>query len=52
MSPVANAVNALAYGGVKNVSLKNMLRLGVFTDFVAVILTTLLATYILPLIYG
>ena len=51
MSPVANAVNALAYGGVKYVSLKKMVRLGVFMDLVAVILVSLLATYILPLIY-
>lgn len=52
MSPVANAVNALAYGGVKNVSLNKMIRLGIFTDLIAVILITILATFILPLVYG
>ncbi len=48
MSPLANAVNALAYGGVKHVSLKRMMRLGFFMDMIGILLTSTVATYILP----
>ncbi len=52
MSPLANAVNALAYGGVKHVSLKRMMRLGFFMNLIGIILTTLVATYVLPWYFG
>lgn len=51
MSPVASPVNAMAFGGIRGVSLKKMMLAGFFMDLIGALLISLLAIYLLPHYY-
>lgn len=52
MTPIASPVNAIAYGGVKGVKLRKMMLAGFFMDMLAVILVTVMASWVFPWYYG
>ena len=51
MSPIASPVNAMAYGGIKGVSLKRMMLVGFVMDLIAIALVNLWALIYIPWYY-
>jgi sodium-dependent dicarboxylate transporter 2/3/5 len=51
MSPIASPVNAMAYGGIKGVSLRKMMAVGFVMDLIAVGLVNVWALLYLPWYY-
>ena len=52
MLPIATPVNALIYGGIKNISLKFMIVSGFFLNIISSIWMALFLSYIIPWYYG
>ncbi len=52
MSPIASPVNAMAFGGIKGVSIRKMLKVGFFMNLIVIVVVSFWAVVYIPWYYG